>query len=204
MAERLQQLPADESKRARSIYPWDDWLDGDPWRAARGTDFQGSVRNFRHTLRQAAKRRGIQIEIRSQGEDALAWQARGAAGVGGGPERRGQAWTDDEDKAILAALERGMGGDDLARLVGRSATAVYTRIAHLRALRDDVPMRNRPWTPDEIAALVDHVRAGRTNREIAELLDRSETAITGRLERLKREGVELPARSRGRRRLGIR
>lgn len=41
-----------------SLYPWDDFTNGEIWKAVAGTDFQTSLNGFRSTLTAHAKRKG--------------------------------------------------------------------------------------------------------------------------------------------------
>jgi hypothetical protein len=64
MAKKLEQFP-DVSRPGRpDKYPWDEWLDGDPWELTSGEDFQAKLKieSFRATAKSAAKKRSGTIK----------------------------------------------------------------------------------------------------------------------------------------------
>lgn len=44
-------------------YPWETWLDGEPWELEQGSDFDGTVKGFRENLIRVGKRRGLEVEV---------------------------------------------------------------------------------------------------------------------------------------------
>jgi hypothetical protein len=61
MAQRVDQFPDQPSK---SIYPWDDWLDGAVWELEAGTDFRGTSSTFRSVAIVQARKRGGKVRTR--------------------------------------------------------------------------------------------------------------------------------------------
>src|SRR5687767_6256275 len=61
MARRVDKFPEVVSK---SIYPWDEWLDGSIWELSPGEDFKGNIRTFRSVALGQAKRRGGKVTPR--------------------------------------------------------------------------------------------------------------------------------------------
>lgn len=47
--------------RRAPTYPWDDWLDGQPRRLLRGSDFRCQVQEMAALTRQAGRRRGLLV-----------------------------------------------------------------------------------------------------------------------------------------------
>jgi hypothetical protein len=73
MAERLDSFPASQQSR----YPWDEWLDGSPWRLMKGQDFQSATPTFRANAQIQAKKRDGRIRsraIKTDGHEALVIQ----------------------------------------------------------------------------------------------------------------------------------
>jgi hypothetical protein len=50
-------------------YPWDEWLNGQPWELRRGDDFAGKVPTLRATAKSQAKKRGGTLRTRSFSRD---------------------------------------------------------------------------------------------------------------------------------------
>jgi hypothetical protein len=61
MARKLDQWPA---PAATSRYPWDQFLDGDPWELLQGEDFHSRPSTFVANARAQAKRRGGTVRTR--------------------------------------------------------------------------------------------------------------------------------------------
>ena len=77
MAERL---PAyDFGQRFRTTgrrgHPWEEWLDGNPWRLTRGVDFDSTIVNFRDGVHRAASTRGVRAITRQESDDVIVIQA---------------------------------------------------------------------------------------------------------------------------------
>jgi hypothetical protein len=60
MPRKLEQFPS----AARSRYPWDQLLDGDPWELVCGEDFQSKPMTFISNARAQARRRGGSVRTR--------------------------------------------------------------------------------------------------------------------------------------------
>lgn len=72
MAQLLEKFPARD-------YPWDEWLDGQPYGLLRGVDFDTDVASMRVTVYRAAKRRGVRVRTMVEG-DVLSIQRRNSDG----------------------------------------------------------------------------------------------------------------------------
>lgn len=62
----------------RSLYPWDEWLDGSVWRLIEGEDFSTSPKAFMRAANAAGARRGLTVQTTSDGP-AVVIQAQAAA-----------------------------------------------------------------------------------------------------------------------------
>lgn len=69
MARKVQELPS----RSRSEnYPYDEWFDGDIWEISQDEDFpKANVNSMRANLQGAAKRRGLKLTTRLDGESIV-------------------------------------------------------------------------------------------------------------------------------------
>lgn len=68
MAHKVEKFP---EVVGQSVYPWAEWLDGDPWALEIGVDFKGKVETFRANAIVHAKKRGGRVRtriVRSEGE----------------------------------------------------------------------------------------------------------------------------------------
>jgi hypothetical protein len=63
MARVIDQLP--DSRRRRSLYPWDEWTDGRVWVALAGEDYTVKHGGFRSAAGSEAKRRGLHVRTRN-------------------------------------------------------------------------------------------------------------------------------------------
>lgn len=72
MAEEVSLAQVDPEFRmrvtSRSKYPWDEWINGNPWVATRGEDFHVACANFVATLHQKATSRGITVKTSTTGD----------------------------------------------------------------------------------------------------------------------------------------
>lgn len=77
MARRLKRYDFGDRYRnnGRGGHPWDDWLDGSPWRLKRGEDFAASVKNFQAHASRAATARGLSIMTARESDDVVVIQA---------------------------------------------------------------------------------------------------------------------------------
>ena len=55
-------------KGRRTIYPWDEWLDGQIWQLTRGEDFKCKVLSFRMAAKYAAVTRGLNVDVQVRGD----------------------------------------------------------------------------------------------------------------------------------------
>lgn len=46
---------------ARSVYPWNDWTDGEWWRLKQGADYPTSTPTFQSVARNYARRNGFKL-----------------------------------------------------------------------------------------------------------------------------------------------
>lgn len=76
MAKRLESFP---SLPSQSRYPWDEWLDGQPWEVRPGEDFDSRASTFVGNARLQARRRGGKIRTRNLGDGGLVIQFQRAA-----------------------------------------------------------------------------------------------------------------------------
>lgn len=53
----------------RSVYPWDEWLDGSHWLLARGEDFKTEPHSFRSAIYAACTRRGVKATVSVKGDE---------------------------------------------------------------------------------------------------------------------------------------
>lgn len=51
----------EKNRGHHSIYPWSQWLDGQPWELTRGEDFRISIHSFRTMAARAARQKGGRI-----------------------------------------------------------------------------------------------------------------------------------------------
>jgi hypothetical protein len=68
MAEALEEWPTREREQR---FPWDQWLDGRPWRVDRGGDYESKAKTFIANARSQAKRRGgsVRTALFAEGTD---------------------------------------------------------------------------------------------------------------------------------------
>lgn len=72
MAERITEFSPRRIGRP-ALYPWDEWTDGHAWRITRGEDFVSSPKSMGVTLYSHARRKGLDVHIRIDG-DAVEFQ----------------------------------------------------------------------------------------------------------------------------------
>lgn len=95
----------------------------------------------------------------------------------------GEPWTEQEDKAVLAAAFNATPWKRTANKLGRSLNAVTARVRKLRRAGFDVPRRarkpkdRRTWTDAEIAKLKADVQANRLFSDIAKDMGRTVSAV---------------------------
>lgn len=59
----------------RRVYPWDKWLNGEPWVLEFGKDFRCSVKAFGDAVWVTAARRNVRATVRRLGGGAVEVQA---------------------------------------------------------------------------------------------------------------------------------
>ena len=70
VAEILEQWPTITRTR-KSIYPWDEWTDGNIRQAKEGEDFSSSLKTFVQGLYAYANRHGAKVEVRTAPADGV-------------------------------------------------------------------------------------------------------------------------------------
>ena len=92
-------------------------------------------------------------------------------------------WTEEEDRAIVEGTQAGMTSGQLGKLLGRPASTIRNRV---------MKWRNNGWqrpsslfdtaiTPEEDKKILAMSAAGMLQREIAEKIGRSRSAVSSRL-----------------------
>jgi len=71
MAKQLKKYARSSRPGPDYKYPWDQWLDGSTWQLVQGEDFDCSVLTITTTLRDVARRRGIQISVFRENETTI-------------------------------------------------------------------------------------------------------------------------------------
>jgi hypothetical protein len=67
----MEKLEAFPSLPSKSMYPWDQLMDGSVWKLAQTTDFRGKPQTFIAAARSQAKRRGGTVRTRLLGDDVV-------------------------------------------------------------------------------------------------------------------------------------
>lgn len=68
MPEIVNEIPERTGRPGRSLYNWDEWLDGQIRKFQQGVDFKAKPQSFVTSAHGAAKKRGLAIESRIRGE----------------------------------------------------------------------------------------------------------------------------------------
>lgn len=69
MAEQLEEFDFSVSRGGRAPkYPWDQWLNGRPWRCIQGQDFDCLPHTFMGLARKAARREDLEVKIKRVGQ----------------------------------------------------------------------------------------------------------------------------------------
>jgi hypothetical protein len=71
MPEFLEEYDFSEKRGRRAQHPYDEWLDGRIQRLVRGTDFQATSSAIRSGIKREAKRRGVEVQVATEGEDTI-------------------------------------------------------------------------------------------------------------------------------------
>lgn len=95
-----------------------------------------------------------------------------------------KTWSDSQDAALLKMAAEGL---DLVAMADRLGVSVSAARHRLQRLRRETPSgaRGRRWTPDEDDRLLSLVADGQSNRQVAEALGRTVTAVHSRLKKLR-------------------
>jgi hypothetical protein len=63
------------AKGHRSMYPWDEWLDGQARKLTRPFDFKGSARCLQTNAARVARERGLRIQTRIPDDNTVILRA---------------------------------------------------------------------------------------------------------------------------------
>jgi hypothetical protein len=72
MAEKIESY---EFGRGRGKYPWEEWLDGNVWKATAGEDFDISAENFKASVYAAATKKRLKARVAVTEDGNVVWQA---------------------------------------------------------------------------------------------------------------------------------
>ena len=75
MATQLKKFDWSKIGTGGSKYPWDQWLNGKPWKLMRGKDFDRAADSLRASVSAAAKRRGMTCRMTKPDDKTLIIQA---------------------------------------------------------------------------------------------------------------------------------
>ena len=73
MAKTLSEFPSDHTGGRPESYPWDQWLDGQPWLLTNGEDYKTTTKQFRGAAEAAARRKGLWIRGQVQKKSGLVY-----------------------------------------------------------------------------------------------------------------------------------
>jgi len=108
-----------------------------------------------------------------------------------------QGALDEIDQTILAMRREHHTASEIAQAVGRSAATVRRRMRRLDDEGYEVHRGQRPaYSEQEDAQILTLRRKGATVREIADALGRTCGSVYGRMDELRKRGVEIPPRPR--------
>ncbi len=109
----------------------------------------------------------------------------------------GGFWTQERDAELVRLWGERRSHAEMAQALGASKGAVAGRIHRLRARGGDVPVREEFWTEERDGELVRLFKDGLSQAKIADALGAaSKDAVAGRIERLRKRGVDIPPRKR--------
>jgi hypothetical protein len=67
---KVRALLVDERRNGLKYrYPWDEWLDGHPWKLRRGEDFDTSIASMRAIASKAARSEGMTLRTQATKDD---------------------------------------------------------------------------------------------------------------------------------------
>ena len=55
----------------RTVYPWDEWLNGQIWQLKKGVDFETEIVSMYNLIRTTAKRRKLLIRIQTTSDSII-------------------------------------------------------------------------------------------------------------------------------------
>lgn len=99
-----------------------------------------------------------------------------------------------EDKIIIDALRAGTSCQEIADTLGRSYSAVTTKLSRLRKKRADPPYKTRSYTDDEVKVIMESIRfdefgfANNTD-ELAKMLSRSRLQMGQKIANMRKAGL---------------
>ena len=70
MAEQLESFDF-QPPRCKHLYPWDDWLNGKPWKLVHGQDFLVKIASFQTQASIVSRRRGGHVKTQTVAGDAF-------------------------------------------------------------------------------------------------------------------------------------
>lgn len=114
-------------------------------------------------------------------------------------------WTEEESQTIVRLYEDGYTVDEIARKVRRTENAIKARIWYLRQNGEKIREVGRParqrhkWTAEEDQIIMDMCRDGYRWAQMGEAIQRSACSVKGRVEALRKEGVQVEYRAKDRR-----
>lgn len=144
MAKKLERFPTELTSRALSIYPWDEWFDGDVWELVFGEDFTIKTKSMRTNAQSVARKRGGRLKTGETKEGNLILQFI--------PPRQ---TTQDDDEELVDL-------DTLPPPPPRPRVDDGGRAASIRAWAQGTP---------EFSGLSDH---GRLPREVIDAYERAQ------------------------------
>lgn len=103
-------------------------------------------------------------------------------------------WTKDEDRKLEIMLnEYKYTYRELSLKLRRTEGAIKRRMIDLKIKARPIKMSNHnPWTKEEVKTLIDLYHRGHCHNTMANYIDRSAQACSGKVERLIKEGVLKP------------
>lgn len=122
----------------------------------------------------------------------------------------GHRWTNGEIKQLMALWVDGLTVDEIASALETTRPAISKMIVRLRKNGIPLPRRTKgniagrafkPWTQAEVEYLVRRRYEKATSEEIANELGRTWNAVDAMIGKLRGEGVAVPMRGQGVRRL---
>lgn len=101
--------------------------------------------------------------------------------------QRGRIWDPDEQQILLKMRVEGRTYKEIATTLGRSRSSVKTKFQKLKRNNFNLTHKMSPWRTDETQHLQDLYNAGHTQVQIAQIMNRSTSIISSRLNALFNE-----------------